>query len=97
MRLRKTITMTDNNTISKELVALPLQRRSGDEEFHEDRVAVGKNLSSYWQWSASDLLGNTERGRLAEYVVAIALDVAGGVRSGWEAYDIETSWGSAWK
>ncbi len=85
--------MTDNNTISEELVALPLQRRSGDEEFHEDHVAVGKNLSSYWQWSASDLLGNTERGRLAEYVVAIALDVAGGVRSGWEAYDIETSSG----
>lgn len=82
--------MTYNNTIPEELRALPLGRRSGNEEFHENRVPLGKNLLSYWEWSASDLLGNTERGRLAEYIVAMALGVDGGVRSGWEAYDLET-------
>jgi hypothetical protein len=79
--------------IFSELVAVPLCRRSGNESFHGDGVSVGRSVLSYWQWSASDLLSNTERGRLAEYIVAMALDVADGVRSGWEAYDIETSSG----
>jgi hypothetical protein len=79
--------------IPKELIALPLRRKSGEEAFHEQGVSLDLNILSYWQWSASDLLGNTERGRLAEYIVAMALDVADGVRSGWEAYDLETSSG----
>jgi predicted RNase H-like HicB family nuclease len=68
-------------------------RKTGEEEFKENGVAIAK-LSEYWQWSASDLLGNTERGRLAEYIVATAVGVAGGVRSGWEPYDVETLLGT---
>ena len=41
-------------------------RKTGEEEFKEDGVAIAK-LSEYWQWSASDLLGNTERGRLTSW------------------------------
>jgi hypothetical protein len=77
-------------TIPKDLRALPLERKSGHEVFHENGVSVGVNLLGFWQWSSSDLLGNTDRGRLAEYIVATAVGVAGGVRSGWEAYDLET-------
>lgn len=85
--------MTIDTSMTEALAAVQLRRRSGNENFHENDVSVGKDLMSYWQWSASDLLSNTERGRLAEYIVAIALDVADGVRSAWEAYDIETATG----
>ena len=85
-------TMVDD-PIPTELRARALVRKTGEEEFKENGVAIAK-LSEYWQWSASDLLGNTERGRLAEYIVATAVGVAGGVRSGWEPYDVETLLGT---
>lgn len=81
-------TMVDD-PIPTELRARALVRKTGEEEFIENGIAIS-TLSGYWQWSASDLLGNTERGRLAEYIVATAVGVAGGVRSGWEPYDVET-------
>ena len=83
-------TMVDD-PIPTELRARALVRKTGEEEFKENGVAIAK-LSEYW--SASDLLGNTERGRLAEYIVATAVGVAGGVRSGWEPYDVETLLGT---
>ncbi len=58
-----------DDPIPTELRARALVRKTGEEEFKENGVAIAK-LSEYWQWSASDLLGNTERGRLAEYIVA---------------------------
>jgi len=33
------------------------------------------DLLSFWQWAYSDLIGNTERGALAEYIVACALGI----------------------
>jgi hypothetical protein len=83
-------TMVDD-PIPTELRARALVRKTGAEKFHENDIPIGANLLGYWQWSASDLLGNTERGRLAEYIVATAVGVADGVRSGWEPYDVETS------
>lgn len=47
------------------------------------------DLLSFWQWSTSDLLGNTMRGCLAEYIVAMALGITSGVRNAWEAYDLK--------
>ncbi|SRR6266496_3134396 len=82
-----------DDPIPTELRAKALVRKTGEEEFTENGVAIAR-LSEYWQWSASDLLGNTERGRLAEYIVATAVGVAGGVRSGWEPYDVETLLGT---
>jgi len=79
-----------DNPIPTELRAKALVRKTGEEEFKENGVPIGANLREYWRWSASDLLGNTERGRLAEYIVATAVGVADGVRSGWEPYDVET-------
>lgn len=34
--------------------------------------------------------GNTERGVLAEYIVALDLGIADGVQNSWEAYDLTT-------
>jgi len=48
------------------------------------------DLLDFWQWSASDLVGNTLRGVLAEYIVAQALAAAREIREGWAPYDLIT-------
>jgi hypothetical protein len=50
-------------------------------------------LLSFWQWSASDLVSNALRGRLAEFLVAQALGIAEGLRAEWDAYDLRTRQG----
>lgn len=63
-------------------------RKSGGELFEENGTPVGIKLLDFWQWSSSDLLCNTLRGRLAEFLVASALGVAGGTRVEWDAIDV---------
>lgn len=69
------------------------ERKTGDESFHIDGQLLAANVLSFWQWSASDLITNTTRGRLAEYLVAYALGVADGARVEWDAYDLRTASG----
>lgn len=45
-------------------------------------------LRDFWSWAFSDLIGNTERGKLAEYIVATALECDGAPRSVWESFDL---------
>ena len=41
---------------------------------NSDNSAVSnKTMLDYWQWAFSDLVGNTDRGVLAEYLVAMAV------------------------
>ncbi len=53
----------------------------------------GKSLNftilDFWQWSSSNLLENTIRGVLAEFIVASALDVKTPVRVEWDDRDVE--------
>lgn len=65
-------------------------RKKGIEEFHFNGGILGFDLLDFWQWSASDLVGNVLRGRLAEYLVARALGLAVDVRAEWDAYDLCT-------
>lgn len=45
----------------------------------------------FWRWSFSDLLMNTARGVLAEFIVAKALDIStDGVRPEWNPFDLIT-------
>ncbi|HOO06580.1 MAG TPA: hypothetical protein PLH83_08840 [Ruminococcus sp.] len=44
-------------------------------------------LTEYWKWAHSDLLGNTERGIFAEYLVRIALNITSN-RLSWDKYDL---------
>lgn len=69
---------------------LAVTRKTGDELFHLDNRLLEHRLLDFWRWAASDLVGNTARGILAEYIVAMALGVADGVRSGWDAFDLTT-------
>ena len=66
-------------------------RKTGAETFHLDGSPFPIDLLSFWQWSASDLVGNAMRGILAEYIVASAVDEVKGHRTEWDAYDIKTS------
>lgn len=68
---------------------LPTVRRTGAECFTLGDQTLSVNLTNFWQWSSSDLVGNTARGCLAEYIVAMALGLTAGVRNDWEAYDLE--------
>jgi hypothetical protein len=67
---------------------LKLKKRSGDELFSGGGSHPPISVLGFWQWAASDLLSNAMRGVLAEYIVANALGLAGGVRTEWDALDL---------
>jgi len=69
---------------------LTITPKSGREALHSDGAELGVDLLSFWRWSTSDLVSNLTRGKLAEFIVAVALDVpVDGVRNEWDAYDLE--------
>lgn len=67
-------------------------RKTGNEAIVD---AAGHPLDSvlgFWRWSSSNLLDNTMRGLVAEYLVGLALDCVGtSVRQEWDAYDLKTA------
>lgn len=64
---------------------------SGDEQFIFDNMPIGKILTDFWAWNSSDLLNNTLRGALAEFIVASALGLdTDACREDWAAFDLET-------
>lgn len=68
-----------------------VSRKSGEERFHDGEMRTDFDLLDFWQWSASDLVDNTARGVLAEYIVAKALGISTkGIREGWLAWDLQT-------
>lgn len=77
------------------LAALVPERLTGKEHLLHDSKDLPLTVQDFWQWSASDLLSNLTRGRLAEFIVAHALgiDVKQGVRNEWGACDLRTEAG----
>ncbi|MDR1020170.1 MAG: hypothetical protein LBL73_05380 [Synergistaceae bacterium] len=66
-----------------------MEQKTGDEHFYYDRTPSGFLLNDFWRWHSSDLLNNTLRGALAEFIVAKALGIkTDEVRPGWEPYDL---------
>ncbi len=70
------------------LPRLSVQRLSGAEPFHLAGESSVGSVLDFWQWACSDLVTNTFRGWLAEYIVTRALDVPDGVRHDWLPYDL---------
>ena len=68
----------------------PAAQRSGTEPVHQSGVPLGPTLQEFWRWSASDLVGNTTRGILAEFLVAKALQIDLSVRAEWDAVDLRS-------
>ena len=69
---------------------LKVVRKTGHERFRNGGSECDFDLLDFWRWSVSDLVSNTWRGVVAEYIVARALGVADGARNDWAAYDLET-------
>jgi len=68
---------------------LQVRRLSGDEVFHTNGLSAGFDVLDFWRWSTSDLIMNTTRGVLAEYIVARALGIpTHDVRDAWISYDL---------
>lgn len=62
--------------------------RTGNERFRMGTKDLDSDILSFWQWSASDLISNSLRGLLAEYLVALDLGVTDQPRVEWNAYDL---------
>ena len=74
-----------------DLGPIDASRRKGTEPFRDSEESLGFDLLSFWQWSSSDLVSNTTRGILAEYLVARALGAVlpGKIRDVWDSYDVD--------
>jgi hypothetical protein len=69
---------------------IEVKRKSGTEKFHKRGIPLEFDLSSFWQWSASDIVSNATRGVLAEYIVARALGIGiNDIRHEWDAFDLQ--------
>lgn len=73
---------------------LAARRLDGDEPLTWHGEATNLSVCEFWRWSASALMDNTLRGLFAEFLVASALSQAGGVRTEWDAYDMQTASGA---
>lgn len=69
------------------------KRKTGQESFRTGNGDAGFNLLDFWQWTASDLVSNSTRGVLAEFLVARALGLDTAVRNEWQAFDLQTATG----
>jgi len=74
--------------LNMELGAKEITRKTGQELFLSKNDSKKIKLVEFWQWSTSDLLTNTTRAILAEYIVATDLGVDGELRNDWESYDL---------
>ncbi len=74
----------------KSYPAISTEKKSGQELFLNGGNGTNKTLYDFWSWAFSDLVGNTERGKLAEYIVAMAVGAAEGISGSWESYDLRT-------
>ena len=73
------------------LPVIDVVRKTGSELFLCEGRNISTDLLSFWQWSSSDLIGNTNRGVLAEFIVATDIGIANkGIRQEWDAYDLQT-------
>jgi len=72
----------------KGLPPITKSKKSGKELFLYKDDQLNFNLKSFWQWANSDLVSNTSRGILAEYIVANALNLTDKIRNEWDAFDL---------
>lgn len=75
--------------------AIEPKRLTGKEPLQNAQGETIGSLLAFWQWAYSDLVGNAERGALAEYLVACALGIANTCRISWDRYDLITKEGIA--
>jgi hypothetical protein len=67
-----------------------LERLTGTEPIGPWQGGERHSLLEFWQWACSDVLSNTMRGLLAEWLVGTALGVTDGWRTEWAAEDLRS-------
>ncbi len=73
------------------LVRVQTRPLSGNESLVSGGKSLGLSVLDFWRWSTSDLVNNSTRGVLAEFIVAYALGISfESVRDPWRAYDLIT-------
>ena len=75
--------------------AIEPRRLTGSEPLVAPDGEAISTLIDFWRWAYSDLVGNAERGALAEYIVACALEINNAERIAWDKYDLLTNDGIA--
>jgi hypothetical protein len=73
---------------------LPIEPQSVNRTFGGASSLSGATVGDYWRWAYSDLLGNTSRGLLAQFIVAKALGDQREVVDVWASYDVIASDGT---
>ena len=64
-----------------------MEQKTGHEHFYFEDMPQKFSLQDFWRWQSSDLLNNTLRGVLAEFLVAKALGLdTDGPRIEWGSY-----------
>ena len=81
-----------NEVINDVIQTKPLRATEGFVNVSNNALNAA-TIGDYWQWAYSDIIGNTDRGALAEFIVARALGTTAQVRNGWAPYDLETPTG----
>jgi len=72
------------------LPQITIQPKEPNEPFVNGKTALNFNIVDFWKWNLSDLIGNTNRGVLAEFIVKQALNIKSKTRLEWDAFDLET-------
>lgn len=84
--------MGENNL--QNLAAIKATPKTGDEYLTYNEKGIGYSLLDFWQWSVSDILDNTTRGKFAEFIVGTAVKMdPKELSGGWDAFDIKTAGG----
>ncbi len=77
-----------------DLGPVPLRLREPTDKFYVEAGCPGATLGDYWRWSSSSVLDNTERGIVAEFLVANALRLTDKPRVEWGSYDLKMPGGT---
>lgn len=78
------------STMDSELGVREAQLRGPRQRFANSRSLGDSTMGDFWAWAMSDLVVNSNRGLLAEYLVARALGDSTELRDPWRPYDVET-------
>ena len=73
--------------------AIKVAQKTGKEQFTYDSKPVNANISDFWKWFASNLVTNSLRGVLAEFIVALSIGKTKDIRLEWDAVDLITDSG----
>ena len=79
-----------SSQLSRRLAKQKVKMKLGREKFFSKGTDLSIHVLDFWKWSSSNLLINTTRGVLAEFLVASALNLTDDPRFVWSNYDLIT-------